>query len=95
MKRLNGRITGNDKIRVVTEPLQAAVPDISVDIIIGARGQPKKLDVPHSSQDEPGDDDAPLKSRCCEELADREQVRGPRKRKRRIEVRSTPIAEAA
>ena len=57
----SGRIAGNDNIGVVAEPLQAAVPNIAMDIIIGARGQPKKFNVPHSSQDEPNDDNAPGK----------------------------------
>ena len=62
MQPFNGRIAGNDNIGVVAEPLQAAVPNISMNIIIGARGQPKKFNVPHRSQDEPNDDDAPRKS---------------------------------
>ena len=62
MQPLNGRIAGNDKIGVVAEPLQAAIPNIAMNIIIGARGQPKKFNVPHSSQDEPNDDNAPRKS---------------------------------
>jgi hypothetical protein len=33
-----------------------------MDIIISARGQPKKFNVPHSSQDEPNDDNSPGKS---------------------------------
>jgi hypothetical protein len=51
MQLFNGRIAGNDKIGVVAEPLQAAIPHISMNIIIGAWGQPKKFNVPHSSQD--------------------------------------------
>ncbi len=59
MQALHGRIAGNDKIGVVAEPLQAAIPNVAMDIIIGTRGQPKKFNVPHSSQDEPDDNDAP------------------------------------
>ena len=95
MQPLSGRIAGNDNIRVVAEPLQAAVPNISMNIIIGARGQPKKFNVPHSSQDEPEDDDAPRKSWRCEKLTDPEEVHDARKRQRGIEVRSTPITEIA
>ena len=62
MQPLRGRIAGNDKIGVVAEPLQAAIPNISMNIIIGARGQPKKFNVPHSRQDEPNDDNASGKS---------------------------------
>jgi hypothetical protein len=71
MQPLDGRIAGNDKIRVVAKPLQAAIPDIPMNIIIGARGQPKKFNVPHSSQDEPNDDNAPGKSWGGEKLTNR------------------------
>jgi hypothetical protein len=37
-----------------------------MDIIIGARGQPKKRNVPHGSQDESNDDNASRKSRRSE-----------------------------
>ena len=71
MQPFNGRITGNDNVGVVAEPLQAAIPKISMNIIIGARGQPKKFDVPHGSQDEPNDDNTPGKSWRSEKLTDR------------------------
>src|SRR5271165_7047000 len=38
MQALGGRIAGNDKIGVVPEPLQATIPNISMDIILGAQG---------------------------------------------------------
>ena len=53
MQPVSGRIAGNDKIGVVAKPLQAAIPNISMNIIINARGSPKKLNVPHSRKDEP------------------------------------------
>src|ERR1700736_5137994 len=37
MQPLHGRTAGNNKIGIVAEPLQAAIPNISMDIIIGAR----------------------------------------------------------
>ena len=58
MQPLSGGIAGNDNIGVVAEPLQAAIPNISMNIIIGARGHSKKFNVPHGSQDEPNDDNA-------------------------------------
>jgi hypothetical protein len=61
MQLLNSRIAGNDNIWVVAEPLQAAIPNISMNIVINARGQPKKFDVPYRRQDESNDDDAPGK----------------------------------
>jgi hypothetical protein len=66
-----------------------------MDIIIGARGYPKKFNVPHSSQDEPNDDNASGKSWRSEKLADRQKVHDARKRQRGHEVRSTPVAEVA
>jgi hypothetical protein len=46
-----------------------------MDIIIGARGQPKKLHVPHRREDEPNDDNSPgnasFESGRSEKLADR------------------------
>jgi hypothetical protein len=66
-----------------------------MDIIIGARGHPKKFNVPHSSQDEPNDDNASRKSWRSEKLTDRQEVRDSPKRQRGHKVRSTPIAEVA
>src|SRR5260370_39357442 len=95
MQPLRGRIAGNDKVGVVAEPLQAAILNISMNVIIGARGHPKKLNVPHSSQDEPNDDNASGKSWRSEKLMDRQEVRDSRKRQRAHEVRPTPVAEVA
>ena len=70
-----------------------------MDIIVGARGQPKKFNVPHRSQDEPEDDDAPgnasFKFGRGEKLTDRQEVDDARNRQRGHEVRSTSIAEVA
>jgi hypothetical protein len=51
MEPFHGRIAGNDKIGIVAEPLEASVPNIAMDIVIGGGGQAKKLNVPDSSQD--------------------------------------------
>lgn len=71
MQPFNGGIAGNDNIGVVAEMLQAAIPNISMDIIIGARGHPKKFNVPPSSQDEPNDDNSSGKFWRGEKLTDR------------------------
>jgi len=42
-----------------------------MDIIIGARGHPKKFNVPPSSQDEPNHDNASGKSGRSEKLTNR------------------------
>jgi hypothetical protein len=95
MQPADGGIAGNDKIGVVAQPLQAAIPNISMDIIIGARGHPKKCNVPHSSHDEPNDDNSPGKSGRSETLTDRQEVHDARKRQRGYEGWPTPIAEVA
>jgi hypothetical protein len=66
-----------------------------MNIIISARGQPKKFNVPHRSQDDPEDNDASRKSWHGEQLTDREEVRDARERQRGHEVRPTSIAEVA
>jgi hypothetical protein len=66
-----------------------------MNIILGARRQPKKFNVPHSSQDKPNDDDAPGKCWRSEKLTDRQKVRDSRKRQRGHEVRSTFIGKVA
>ena len=52
-----GRIAGHDQIRVVAQPLQAAIPEVAVNIVIGARWHPKECDVPHRGQCQPNDND--------------------------------------
>jgi hypothetical protein len=71
MQPLSGGIARNDKIRVVAEPLQAAIPNIAMNIVIGPRGCPKKLNVPHGSEDESNDDNASGKCWGSEKLTDR------------------------
>jgi hypothetical protein len=71
MQRLRGGVAGNDKIGVIAKPLQASIPNISMNIIIGARWHPKKLNVPYSSQGEPNDDNASGECWGSEKLTDR------------------------
>jgi hypothetical protein len=66
-----------------------------MDVIIGARGHPKKGYVPHRGQDEPNDDNASGKSWRNEKLTDRQEVGDSRKRQKGHEVRPAPIAEVA
>jgi len=99
MHPLRGRIAGHDNIGVVAEPLQAAIPNIAMNIIIGARGHPKKFNVPRGCQDEPNDGNAPgnssFKSGRSEKLTDRQEVHDARNRQRGHKVWPTPIAEVA
>jgi hypothetical protein len=91
----NRGITRNDKIWVVAKPLQAAVPNISMDVIIWARREAKKFNLPHGSEDKTHDNNAPRKSFRREELTDRQEVDDSRSRQRGHERRSTSIAEGA
>ena len=63
MQPLNRGIAGNDKIWVVAEPLQAAIPNIAMNIIIGARGHSKKFNVPYRGQDEADDDNPSMRGK--------------------------------
>jgi hypothetical protein len=92
---LNGRIAGNDKIGIVAEALQAAIPNIAVNIIIGSRRQTKKTNVPYSSQHKANDDYMPPKSWRSEQLADRTEVHNARKGQKQHEVRAAPIGKIA
>jgi hypothetical protein len=95
MKPFGSRIAGDNDIWVVAEPLQVAIPDISMNIIIGGRRQPKKFNVPNRSQDEQSDDNSPGKLWRSEKLTDRQEVGDARKRQRGHEIWSTSIAEIA
>jgi hypothetical protein len=73
-----GRVVGNDNIRVIAEALHAAIPKIAMNVIIAARRLSKKFNVPHSRQYEPNDDNAPGKCRAgappAKKLTDRQKV---------------------
>jgi hypothetical protein len=71
MQAISGGIAWNNNIGVIAEPLQATIPNVSMNIVIGPRGHPKKLNVPHSSEDEPNDDNASGKCGASEKLTDR------------------------
>jgi hypothetical protein len=66
-----------------------------MNIIIVARGQPKKFKLPDRSQNEPEDEDMPRKSGCGEKLTNGQQIHATHKRQRGHEVQSTPIAKVA
>ena len=68
MQPFNYRIAGNDNIRVVAEALEAAIPNIAMNVVVDARRQPKKFNVPHGSQDECNDDNAPRQFWCRADL---------------------------
>src|ERR1700746_3737196 len=95
MERLRSCIAGNDKVRVVAESLEASVPDISMNIIVGARRTPEKCDVPQSSHREPDDNESSRKSWRTEKFTDREQVHDACNSQGRHEGWSTPVAEGA
>jgi hypothetical protein len=95
MEPPDGRISGNYNVRVKAEPLQASIPNISVNIIVRSRLHPKKLNVPNSSHHEPNDDDAPWKSWTSQKLTNGEDVHNACKCQTGHEVGSSPVAEVA
>ena len=99
VQRRERRIARNHKIGIVAEPLETAIPDIAMDIIIRARRLPQKLNVPHRGKEETNNDDAPsyllFKFRRNEKLAHRQEIRNAGNSQRGHEVWSAPIAEVA
>src|SRR5262249_43741153 len=94
----NRGIARNHKIRVVTEPLQTTVPYVAMNVVVGARGQPEKFNVPDCSQGDPDDAKAPGKCAgglLAKELTDREEVSNPRYRERSHEWRPAAISKVA
>jgi hypothetical protein len=64
-----------------------------MDVIISARRDAKKFNLPHESEEKTDDNNAPRKPFRREELTDREEVDDSRSRQRGHEPRSTSIAE--
>jgi hypothetical protein len=95
MKPFNSRITGNNKVGIVAEPLQAPIPNISMNIIIGSRRHPKKFNVPHSRQQKSDNHNPPGKPWHDKEFTYRQEIRDAGQRQRGHEVRPTSIAKVA
>src|ERR1700704_6381037 len=89
------RITGNDDIRVVAEPLDAATPDISMDIVIRSRRLQQEQNMPHNSQPQPDDNDALWETWRGEQLTHGEKVCNAGNCQRNDEGGSTQAAELA
>jgi hypothetical protein len=88
-------IAWNDNIRVVAEALQVTVPNVSMNIVVSSRGQSKKFNVPHRSQDESNDHNAPGETWCRKKLTNCEEIHDSRDRQSGHEVRAAAIAEVA
>jgi hypothetical protein len=69
MQRIGRRIAGNDEIWVVAKPLQVAIPDIAINILLGTGGNAKESNVPYRCQNEPNDDHSSRKPRHSEKLS--------------------------
>src|SRR6202041_981257 len=69
-------VIGNHYIRVIAKPLHAAIPEITMNVVIWTWWLQQKWNVPQSSQHQPDDDDVAREFRRGEELANRKQVRG-------------------
>ena len=93
MQSLNGGVAGNNKIGVVAEPLQASIPNISIDILIGFRGHAKEFNVPYDSHNESNDDNVSGKFLSSEKLTNRQEICDACESQRGHEVRPAPIGE--
>jgi len=79
----------------MTEPLQAPVPNVAMNVVIDSRRQSEKLNVPKCRHDQSEDDNALGKDWRGKEFTDREEVSDPRERQGRHEMRPPAIAEVA
>src|ERR1700756_4712895 len=101
MQRFRSRIAGDDKVGVVAETLQAAIPNIAVNIIIGAWGQPKKRKGPTSGEGKTSQNHAPRKCRggagatSAKQFTNCEQVGNPRQCQENHEGRAAAVAKVA
>ena len=95
MQLLCRRIAGNHNVGVVAEPLKAAIPNLSMNVIVSASGKPKKFNVPQGGEDEPNDHNASRKSIGCEKLTDRQEVGDACEGQRGHEIRTTSVGEVA
>jgi hypothetical protein len=59
----DGRIAGDHDVRAISESLQAPIPDISVDVIVGTWSRPKIGNVPQRGQGKPNYENVPRKLR--------------------------------
>src|SRR5262249_11043189 len=75
MQRAERRVAGNEAIGAVAEPLHAAVPQISMNVIIWTRWQPQEQTMPYCRQHERGEDHALGEYWREEELTNGQQVR--------------------
>jgi hypothetical protein len=66
-----------------------------VNVVVCARWEPKKFNVPNSGKDESNDDNTLGKFWGAKKLTNCKQVCGGRKRQRGHEVRATSISEVA
>src|SRR5439155_25733620 len=95
MQRVERRVDGNEDIGAIAEPLHAAIPKISVNVIIRTRRHPEKQNMPHRRQHEPHDDYALREYLRREELTNSKKVRDASNGQRNDEGRCTQAAELA
>jgi hypothetical protein len=68
-------VARDEDIRVMAEPLHAAIPHIPANVIVWTRWHSQEWNVPQSRQHEPKDDDVLRDLRRGQDLAEREEVR--------------------
>jgi len=95
MQRVERGVAGDEDVRVIAEPLDAAVPEISMNVVVRPRRHPEKRKPPYRGQHEPDDDDALRESLSREELANSQEVCAAGKAQRNDEGRRTQVGEVA
>src|SRR5258708_19775028 len=95
MKTREGGGAGDNQKRFIAEPLDGAIPKVSMNVIIGPGRRQKKWNTPQGSQHQPDDDDPPRKVWSREELTNGEEIRNAGNGQRNYEGWFTHAAELA
>ncbi len=88
-------VVGNDNVRVIAEALNAAIPNVAVNVVIWPRGLQQERKMPHGRKHEPDDDYAAREFLREEELTNGKEVRDAGNEERDDERGRTDAAGAA
>src|SRR6516162_4117434 len=88
MQFAKGGIAGDDQIRVISEPLHTAIPNITMNVVIWARRHPEELNMAQSCKRKPDENNMPRESWRGEEFTNGDQVGNARNEQRNKERRT-------
>ena len=74
VQRGEGRIVGNKKIWIIPEALDAAIPDVAVDVVIQSRRQAQEEKMPEGGERKAKEEDARRETGSGRELAEGQKV---------------------